>query len=105
MYLDKDAVRTDSNRSAGERKYLGTLASPVAGIDEDGQVTQALHRGNDAQIEGVAGVVGERTHAALAEDYLVVALAHHVFGCHQEFFEGRGHTAFEEHGLPLAASG
>ena len=68
-----------------------------------GRWLSLLHGGNDAEVERVAGVVGEGAHAAFAEDDLVVALAHDVFGGHQEFFERGGHAALQQHGLAQAA--
>ena len=64
-----------------------------------------MHRGNDAQVEGVAGVVDEGADAAFAEDDLVVALGHDVFGGHQKLVEGGRHAAFEQDGLAFAADG
>ncbi len=71
----------------------------MAGIDEDGQVAHMAQGRHDAQIECVARVVGKGAHAALAEDHLVVALAHHILGGHQEFFHGRAHAALDKHRL------
>ncbi len=58
----------------------------------------------DAEIERVAGVVGEGPHSALAEDYVVVALAHDVLGRHEKFFERGGDAALQEDG-PAGSSG
>ena len=79
------------------------FAGAVAGIDEDGQVAAFLYRGNDGEIKSVAGEIGEGADAALAENDVVVAFAHDVFGGHQEFVESGGHAAFEEHGFFGAA--
>ena len=50
-----------------------------------------------AEVESVARVVGEGAHAALAQDHVVIALAHDVFGGHQKFFERRRHAALQQH--------
>ena len=50
-------------------------------------MAEPLHGGHHAEVERVAGVIGERADAAFAEHYLVVAFAHDVFGGHQEFVE------------------
>ena len=68
-----------------------------------GRWLSALNGGDDAEVEGVAGVVGEGAHAALAEDDLVVAFAHDVFSGHEELFEGSAESALEEDGLAQAA--
>ena len=67
----------------------------MAGIDEDGQVTAFLDRGNDREIEGVAGKIGEGAHAAFAKHNVVVAFGEDVFGGHEEFVESGSHAAFE----------
>ena len=55
------------------------------------------------EVERVARVVGERAHAALAEDDLVVALGEEVLGREQQLLDRRRHAALEEHGLAQAA--
>jgi hypothetical protein len=44
-----------------------------------------------------ARVIGKRAHTALAEDHIVIALAHNVLGRHQEFFQGGRHSALQQH--------
>src|SRR5262249_2373229 len=63
MDLDDDSIRTHSNCSSGERSDLVALASSVARIDDDRQMTQTLYSRNDAQIERIASVIGEGAHA------------------------------------------
>ena len=87
VHLNEDAIGANSNCSAGHGQHLVSLAGAVAGVDKDGQMAELLNGGNDAEVEGVAGVIGEGAHAAFAEDDLVVALAHDVFGGHQELVE------------------
>ena len=100
MYFDQDAVGAHRDRRPRHGQHLVALAGAVAGIDEDGQVAQLLHGGNNAQIESVAGVVGKGSHAALAQNHLVIALAHDVLGGHQELVEGSAHAALQQHRLP-----
>src|SRR5580698_7035739 len=85
--LDKDTVAAGGHSRAGHGQHAVALAGAVAGVDKNGQVTDALHRGDDAEVKGVAGVVGKGAHAPLAENHLIVALAHNVLGGHQELFE------------------
>ena len=101
--FDQDAVGAGGDGGAGHGQHAVAAAGAVAGVDEDGQVAEALDGGNDAEVEGVAGVVGKGAHAALAEDDLVVALAHDVLGGHEELFEGGGEAALEQDGLAQAA--
>ena len=86
--FDQDAVGSGGNRSPGHGQYALALAGAVAGVHQDGQVAEPLHGGNDAEVEGVAGVVSKGAHAALAENDLVVAFAHHVLGGHEKFLKG-----------------
>ena len=59
--------------------------------------------GTMAKIERVAGVIGEGAHTALAEDDVVIALAHNVLGGHQEFFQRRRDAALQQDGLAGAS--
>jgi len=101
--LDHDAVGTDSNAGAGHGQDLVSLACAVAGINEDGEVAEPLHGGDDAEVERVSGVVGEGAYAALTEGDIVVALAHDVFGGHEEFVEGGAEAALEQDRFALLA--
>ena len=102
--FDEQAIGADGDGGAGERKNFVALAGAVAGIDEDRQVAALFDGGNDGEVERVAREVGEGADAALAEDDVVVAFGHDVFGGHEQFFERGGHAAFEQHRL-LGAAG
>ena len=101
--FDQDAVGAGGDGRAGHGQHAVAPAGAVAGVDENGQVAEALDGGNDAEVERVAGVVGKGAHAALAEDDLVVALAHDVFGGHEELFERGREAALEQNRLAQAA--
>ena len=103
VHFDDQAVGSHGDGGAGKRRHLVALAGAVAGIDDDGQMAQALHGGHDAEIERVAGVIGEGAHAALAQDDVVVALAHDVLGGHQKFFQRGGDAALQQDGLAGAS--
>ena len=103
MNFDEQAVGADGDRGAGKRQNFVAFAGAVAGIDEDRQVAALLHGGNDGEVEGVAGMVGESAHAAFAEHHVVIAFAENVFGGHQKFVERGGHAALEKHGFFGAA--
>ena len=49
-------------------------------------------------------MLGKGPNAALAQDYVVVALGHDVFRCEQPFFECCGHSSFKEYRPPRPAS-
>ncbi len=44
MNFDDQAISAHRNRGARQRRYLVALAGAVAGIDDDGQMAQPLHR-------------------------------------------------------------
>ena len=67
MDFDEEAIGADGDSGTGKRKNFVAFASAVAGIDEDGQVTAPLDGGNDREVEGVAGKIGEGAHAPLAK--------------------------------------
>ena len=102
--FDEEAIGTNGDGGAGERKNLVAFASTVRGIDENGKVAAFFDRGDDRKIERVAGEVGERADSPFAEHDVVVALGEDVFGGHQEFVERGGHAALQKNGLPGAAS-
>src|SRR6266851_7660889 len=89
--FDEKAIGTDGDSGAQQREHFVAASGSVAGIHENGKVAALLHRGDDRQIEGVARMVRESAHAALAEDHAVVALGKDVFGSHQEFVESGRH--------------
>ena len=49
------------------------------------------------EIERVAGVLGEGTDAAFAQNDVVIAFRHNVFGRKQPFLQGRRHPTLEQH--------
>jgi hypothetical protein len=101
--LQPGCRRTGGNGGAGHGQHAVATAGAVAGVDQDGQVAEALDRGNDAEVEGVAGVIGKGAHAALAEDDLVVALAHDVLSGHEELFQRGREAALEQDRLAQTA--
>ena len=102
--FDEQAIGTNGDGGAGERKNLVAFASAVRGIDEDGKVAAFFDRGDDREIECVAGKVGEGADSPFTEHDVVVAFGEDVFGGHQEFVERGGHAALQKNGLPGAAS-
>src|SRR5258708_38198471 len=103
MNLDYQAIGSNGDGGAGEWRHFVALAGAVAWIDHDGQVAEALDRRHDAEIECVAGVIGESPHSALAENYVVVALAHDVLGGHEKFFERSRDAALQQDGFAGAS--
>ena len=85
--FDEQAIGTNGDGGAGERKNLVAFASAVRGIDEDGKVAAFFDRGDDREIECVAGKVGEGADSPFTEHDVVVAFGENVFGGHEEFAE------------------
>src|SRR5271157_4134531 len=86
MNFDDEAVCAHGNSSPRQRRNFVALACAVAGIDDDGQMTQSLYCRHNAEIKGITRVIGKGAHPALAQDNVVVTLAHDVLGSHQELF-------------------
>ncbi len=101
--FNQDAVCAGGNGGAGHGQNAVATTGAVAGVDQDGQVAEALDGGDDAEVKGVSGVIGEGAHAALAEDDLVVAFAHDVLSGHEELFQGGGEAALEQDRLAKTA--
>ena len=62
-------------------------ARAVAWVGYDGEVAQALHNGDGADVHGVAGIGLEGADAPLAEDDPVVAAGHDVLGGEQQLLQ------------------
>ena len=75
----------------------------MAAINHNRQMAEALDGRYQAQVEGVARVIGKGANAALTEDHVVVAFAHYVLGGHQEFFESGRHAALQQNGFAPAS--
>ena len=99
MDFDEEAIGANGDGGAGKRENFVALAGTVRGIDEDGEVAAFFDGGNDRQVQGVAGEIGEGAHAAFAEHHVVVAFGKDVLGGHEELVERGGHAALEEDGL------
>jgi len=102
--FDEEAIGASSDSGAGKRKNLVAFSGAVRGVDEDREMAAFLDGGNDGEIEGIAGEVGEGTDAAFAEHDVVVTFGKDIFGGHEKFVEGSGHAALEENRL-FGASG
>jgi len=80
--FDEEAIGASGDGGAGERKNFVAFAGAVRRIDEDRKMAAFFDGGDDGEIEGVAGEIGESTDAAFAEHDVVVAFAENVFGGH-----------------------
>ena len=62
----------------------------MTGVHHYGQMAQLFHCRNRTQIQRIAGVVLEGADAALAQDNVIVAACHDVFGGHNPLLNGCG---------------
>src|SRR5207253_8399083 len=83
----QQAIRADGNGRPRQRQHLVAAACSVAGVYQNWQVAAALDRRDDGEVERIAGEIGERAHAAFAQDNLIVSLGQDVLGGHQELVE------------------
>ena len=80
--LDEEAVGSHGGGGAGERQDFVAFAGAVAWINEDGEVAAFFYGGDDGEVGGVPGMIGEGANAAVAEHYVLVAFAGEFFGGH-----------------------
>ena len=98
MNFDNQSVGADGDARASQRDNHVVLARAMRWIDDDRQMRDAANRGNRREVEGVARVLRERAHAALAEHHIVIALRHDVFRGEQPLIQRRGQAALQQHG-------
>ena len=67
----------------------------MGGVRRDREMGEVVQRRDGVEVKGVARGRLERADAALAQDDLFVALAHDVFGGHEQLFERACHAALE----------
>ena len=97
MDLDFEAVGTGGNRRERHGGNVAGVARGVARVGHDRQVREVVEDGHGVEVKGVARAGLKGADAALAEDHVVIALAHDVFGGHEELIDGSGESALEKH--------
>lgn len=105
MDFYNEAIAADGDSGPPEGNDFVALACAMARVHEDRQVTETLDRRHNAEVEGVARVVSEGAHTALAKNDLIIALAHNVFGGHKKFFERGCNAALEQNRFAFASGG
>ena len=95
MDLDDQAVRARGGRGEGHRRDEIGAAGGMARVDDHGKVRQLLQNRHGAYVKDVSGVRLEPADAALAEDDLLVAARHDVFGAHQKLLERAHQSALQ----------
>ena len=88
-------------RPAPSAATLSRRPVPCEGSADHRQVRELLHHRDRGDVHGVAGVGFERADAALAQDHVVVAAGQDVLGRKQQFFDGGGDAALQQHRLAL----
>src|SRR5882724_7716899 len=97
VYLNDEAVCADGDTGSGKGGNQAALARRMAGIENYRQMREFVERGNGRDVAGVARDGLEGANAALAENYVWIAVGHDVFGGHEELFYGAAEAAFEQH--------
>ena len=105
MDLDHQAVGPGGHRRLGQLGHHPGLAAGVAGVHHHGQVGHFVQHHHAGQVQGVAHAGLKGADAPLAQDDVLVAFRHDVFGAHDQLFQGVGQAALEQHRLFLAAGG
>ena len=59
----------------------------MAGVNDNGEVSQLVEHRHCGEVECVSCVSLEGSHAALAENYIFVAACHDVFRAHEKLFQ------------------
>src|SRR5438105_3388677 len=104
MHFDDQAIRSRGDGGSCHRSDLVAFTGTVAGIDEYRQMTQALYRRNDAEVQRVTRVISKCAHTSLTQYDVVIAFTHDVLSSHQELLEGCRHTSFKKNGFLRAPS-
>ena len=103
VHLHQQPVGAGGHGSARHRRHQIAAAGAVRGIADDRQMRELLHHRNRRDIHRVARVGFESADAALAQNDFVVAAGEDVFGGEQQFFDGGGDAALQQHRLAQLA--
>src|SRR5450759_4903001 len=87
MDFHDQAVGADRHGGARKRRNQAALAGGVAGIEYHGQVRKLVQNRYRRDIAGIAGSRLEGPYAALAQNYVGVAVGHNVLGGHEQFLD------------------
>ena len=80
VHFDHDPIGPRRHSRHGHRGNQCRLAGGVAGINDDRQVSQLAQHRDGRQIQRVARVGFKGADAALAQNHLLIAFTHDVFG-------------------------
>src|SRR5271163_119366 len=87
MGFDHDAIGATGDGGAGHGLDLEALSGAVAGVNENGQMAEAVYGRHNAEVERIARVVTECADTALTQRNVVIAFAHYVLSREEEGFE------------------
>ena len=79
MYLDDNAVRSDSDSSPRNRPNEALLAGAVRGVGHHRQMRKFFGKSDSGKIKCIASARFEGFDAALSEDNLIVSAGEQVF--------------------------
>ena len=102
--FDHETICSDCHGGPSERRDHVRIPAGVRRIDDHRQMRNATNGWHGGQIERVTRVLGKRAHTSLAQDHIVIAFRHNVFGREQPFLKRCSHSALQQHGQ-LRATG
>src|SRR4029077_4170320 len=75
----------------------------MTGVENNRQVAELVEDRDGGNVTGVAGGGFKSADAALAEQYIRIAVRDQVFGGHEQLLDGRAEAALEQHRAAAAA--
>ena len=97
MNFDNETIGTGGDACSGDGRDECGVTRGMTRVDDDRKVRKFFEDGHGVDVGGVAGGGFKGADAALAQDDAMIAAVEDVFACHQHFFDGGRHAAFEEH--------
>src|ERR1035441_2916679 len=95
MDFHDQAVGADGHGGARKRRNQAALAGGVARVENHRQMRELVQHRNGRDIASIAGSRFKGPYAALAENYIGVAVGHDVLGRHQQLLDGGTHAALQ----------
>ena len=97
MHFHNQAVGSNGNARARQRRNQAALSSGVARIQNHRQMRQLIERRHGRDVAGVARHGFKGADTALAQNHVRISVRHHILGRHQQFLDGGTHAALQQH--------
>ena len=104
MNLNDQSVRPSGNRSQGYWSNQIPLPCAVTGIAYNRKMAESFDHRNSSHVKCETGEGLKASDSTLTENHFLVPTSHHIFGCQQPLFVGRGQTALDHDGLTKLAN-